>query len=604
MFLRTPKITASIIVGLLLCTNVLCAQQILLNDLSAFKTPAANWRIAGEAAADLNEKNNMTTTDGKGTLVCIHATGKYGREYDLITLAEHSDADVELDFMMAKGSNSGVYLQGRYEIQLFDSWGTKQPSTHDVAAIYERWDEARPNGQKGYEGHPARTNACRAPGLWQHLKIAFQAPRFDANGKKIANAKVIKVELNGAVVQEEVELTGPTRGGMEGEVARGPLLFQGDHGSVAFRNIVVKPFDKPVPTLKNLKYTYYENVTGKQPDLSKFTPKRQGVADDINYNLATANKDYVLRFTGVLSVPEAGEYTFNSVAQAGELQLVLDDRTVIPWQWWQAQGKVTLPAGDVAFDMAYYRNADWAQPSLGLFVESAAARQVALHAIGSINVNKPTSPILIAPGGTPTVHRSFLQSGSQNISHGLSVGEPSGVNYAVNLEKGALLKVWKGEFLDATPMWNDRGNGMSIPLGSVVELANQPVLAALATPETPWPATYREADGYRFRGYDIDEAGRPIFKYDVAGLQVQDQISPDTEAKYLNRVLTLTGNIPAQMQCRLAAGKQITKINDTLYIIDKQYYVQVSEAATVRSVADGQELLVAAKPKINYALIW
>ena len=580
------------------------AQQIPLNDLSAFKNPAANWSIAADATADLNTKNALTSTAGKGTLVCVHTDGKYGRELDLTTLAEHGDAEVEFEFMMAKGSNSGVYLQGRYEIQLFDSWGTKQPRTYDVGSIYERWDEARPDGQKGYEGHPARMNACRAPGLWQHLKISFQAPRFGANAQKTANAKILKVELNGAIIQEEIELTGPTRGGMEGEVPQGPLLLQGDHGSVAFRNMVVKSYDKPQPTIKNLKYAFYENVTGKQPDISKLTPKSQGVAEaGINYNYAPLVKDYVLRFTGVLNVPAAGEYVFTTVQQSGELKLLLNNQTVISWQGWEGTGKVTLPAGDVPFEMLYYRNVDWAQPSLGIFVEGTATRQFPLHAIGSINMDNPTSPILISPNSLPTIHRSFLRVGNENVSHGVSVGEPSGVHYSMNLEKGTLIRAWKGGFLDVTPMWNDRGNGMSMPMGSVVELGNAPALALLGSPEAIWPTAYGETDGYRFRGYDIDAAGRPTFKYEVAGVQIQDHIQPDAEAKQLTRELNISGNIPPQLQCRVATGKEIVKVNENLYSIDKKYYVQAT-GATVRNSGNGQELLLPAAAKIIYALIW
>ena len=70
--------------------------------------------------------------------------------------------------------------------------------------------------------------------------IDFQAPRFDATGKKIANAKFIKVELNGQVLHEHVEMKGPTPAGVSGkESAKGPLMFQGDHGPVAYRNIKI-----------------------------------------------------------------------------------------------------------------------------------------------------------------------------------------------------------------------------------------------------------------------------------------------------------------------------------------------------------------------------
>lgn len=218
------------------------SQTVSFNDLSAFKTPTANWSIVGDAIVDLNQNNVMTTTPGKGVLACIQLPGKAGLTYNLLTNFEHGDADVEVEFMMAKGSNSGIYLQGRYEIQLFDSWEAKELHVYDVGSIYERWDEARPSGTKGYEGHVPRINAAKAPGVWQKMKISFQAPRFDTAGKKITNAKMLKVELNGITLHENVELLGPTRSSIAGEVPKGPLMFQGDHGSVAFRNLVVKSF--------------------------------------------------------------------------------------------------------------------------------------------------------------------------------------------------------------------------------------------------------------------------------------------------------------------------------------------------------------------------
>ncbi|MFN8343639.1 MAG: DUF1080 domain-containing protein [Spirosomataceae bacterium] len=235
-----PLIIRKLVLFLCLISSAVKSQTVSLNDLRAFRSPSANWSIVGEATVDTNQNNVMTTKPGKGVLACIQLPGKAGLAYNLLTVIEHGDADVEVEFMMAKGSNSGVYLQGRYEVQLYDSWGAKQLHVYDVGSIYERWSEDRPSGQKGYEGHVARINAGKAPGVWQKLKISFQAPRFDAAGKKTANAKMLKVELNGILIHENVELFGTTRSSMEGEVAKGPLMLQGDHGSVAFRNLEIK----------------------------------------------------------------------------------------------------------------------------------------------------------------------------------------------------------------------------------------------------------------------------------------------------------------------------------------------------------------------------
>jgi len=586
-----------------LVSLVVKSQTISLNDLSSFKNPSANWSIVGDATVDLVQANAMSTTPGKGVLACIHPKGKYGRQYDLLTNFEHGDADVEFDFMMAKGSNSGLYLQGRYEIQLFDSWGVRQPHAHDVGAIYERWDESKPDGQKGYEGYAPRMNASKAPGLWQHMKIVFQAPRFDASGKKISNAKVLKIELNGITVQENVELSGTTRGSLTGEVAKGPILIQGDHGCVAFRNLSVKQYGEQVPQLKDLKFAQYDGIFMAEPDYTKTKLVNEGALEKLTYDVANKDNGYLLRFTGKLIVPVAGEYRFQTVHNGGNGILRVNNQEILKWKWWDGQAKVSLPAGEVPFEYVYNKNTDWAKSSLGLSIESDFNRPVELQGLGSINLSNPTNPILVSPGNTPVVHRSFFRSFNENVSHGISVGEPTGIHYAINLEKGALARVWKGDFLDVTPMWNDRGNGMSIPMGSVLNLSNQPTLALIANDQTAWPASYGETDGFRQRGYEIDAAGRPTFKYDVAGVKVEDQIRPDADSKFLNRELRITGTIPATLKCRLATGKEIVKISDNTFVVDKSYYIQ-ADGAAIRTIGGNQELVVPAASKINYSLMW
>ncbi len=84
-------------------------------------------------------------------------------------------------------------------------------------------------------------NASRPPGEWQTLDVAFKAPRFEGD-KKVEDGVFVLVKLNGKTIHENVEVKGPTGGALEGgEKAKGPLMFQGDHGPVAYRNVRVKP---------------------------------------------------------------------------------------------------------------------------------------------------------------------------------------------------------------------------------------------------------------------------------------------------------------------------------------------------------------------------
>lgn len=161
-----------------------------------------------------------------------------GRAADLVTTQKFGDMELYLEFMIPKGSNSGVYLHSLYEVQIFDSYDSPmRMSSSDGGGIYHRWIN-----NQGVGGSAPKVNANRPPGYWQSYYIWFRAPRFDASGKKIENARFIRVLQNGLLVQENVEVDGPTRASMDiPEAAENPLMLQGDHGPVTFRNIYWRP---------------------------------------------------------------------------------------------------------------------------------------------------------------------------------------------------------------------------------------------------------------------------------------------------------------------------------------------------------------------------
>ncbi|MBI3856590.1 MAG: DUF1080 domain-containing protein [Planctomycetes bacterium] len=206
--------------------------------LQAWKQPTNAWLAVGETSLDAADPKKLVGKEGKGVLL----NGKEGRSSNLFTSASIGDVEVHVEFMVSKGSNSGVYLMGRYEVQILDSFGVKEPHYSDCGGIYQRWDPKRGPGKEGYEGHAPRVNASKPPGEWQSFDIVFRAPRFDAEGKKTANAKFVKVSHNDSVVHENVEVSGTTRAGAwEDEKPEGPIMLQGDHGPVAFRNLRWRP---------------------------------------------------------------------------------------------------------------------------------------------------------------------------------------------------------------------------------------------------------------------------------------------------------------------------------------------------------------------------
>ena len=114
-----------------------------LTDLSGFRNAGKNWEIAGGFTAGFNDKK-PTAEKGSGVLYNnFDEKYLYKPDVNLFTQLEHGDIFLSLDFLMPKGSNSGIYLQGRYEVQLFDSWGVTNPKTTDCGSIYERWEIGR-----------------------------------------------------------------------------------------------------------------------------------------------------------------------------------------------------------------------------------------------------------------------------------------------------------------------------------------------------------------------------------------------------------------------------------------------------------------------------
>lgn len=193
------------------------------------------WLTAGSVSLDPTKEGKLFRIEpGTGVLV----NGTTGRTKNLRTMREFGDIEAHVEFCAPRDANSGVYLMGMYEIQIRERSHKHVPELQmrDCGGIFAR----RVDG-KYVDGSPPLVKAMRGPGEWQTFDIRFQAPRFNAQGDKVQNARLVELLLNGKVVQKNLELRGPTGGHLPGpERATGPILLQGDHGAIAFRNIWVR----------------------------------------------------------------------------------------------------------------------------------------------------------------------------------------------------------------------------------------------------------------------------------------------------------------------------------------------------------------------------
>lgn len=202
------------------------------NGLDAFQKTSAWTRVADVHAV---EGRKEVTTRGEGSILVNGLTKDTSIPY-LFTRESFGDVKVDLEFMIPKDSNAGVYLMGRYEIQIFDSFGKEKVGSADLGGLYACWDKTKPKQEQWSGGAAPKVNAASAPGTWQTMEIIFHAPRFDAGGRKIKDASFASVRINGQLVQENISAPGPTASHpLSGEVASGPVVIQGDHGPIAIR---------------------------------------------------------------------------------------------------------------------------------------------------------------------------------------------------------------------------------------------------------------------------------------------------------------------------------------------------------------------------------
>lgn len=570
-----------------------------LLDRSAFISEGKNWQIAGGVYADLNQENHMEIKAGKGILV--NAFSEVDKS-NIITNFEHGDLDLSIDFLLPKGSNSGIYLQGRYEIQLLDSWGKETPTSSDCGGIYQRWDDSKPEDQKGYEGTPPKVNASKAPGLWQNFVIEFQAPRFDEAGNKIKNAMIKKMYHNGYLIHDNVALTGPTRGAsIAGEAATGPLFIQGDHGPVAFRNIEYKTYTQDTLSLTDISYEFFDGKDDKLPDFSKLKATKTGELDNINVQKASEQPDgYRLRFTGKLDVPITGDYLFETRIDDGG-ELLIDGQSIVFNEgnpgYGIERGIVNLAEGTHDLVVTYYQEV-WGAYFMLYYEGPGMIKQTLAAPVPEKRTWKPRPPILITDLKEPEMIRSFVNHKKEKKTNILSIGDPEGVHYSYDLREPNLIKVWKGEFADVTKMWQGRGEPQLLqPYNHSIDLTDGVPIATLTNANSPWPNYV--SDNFQFMGYEIDTTNKPIFKYQYGAAKFIDQSKPATDGKSLTRTISKDGGSD-NIYFRLAKGTSIELLSNGLYSIDGLYYIKGQNLI----IRNGKELVAQMNDELTYNILW
>ncbi len=598
-----------------LLAHVAHAQSPLtLDAVNSLKPLGANWQPAGALAGNPRLEKTLVALPGTGVLV--NNPTPSARTH-LVTAWDHGDLDLDVDFLLTANSNSGIYLMGRYEVQLFDSWGVTTPKTSDCGAIYDRWDATRGVGKESYDGTAPRANAARAPGLWQHLRVEFRAPRFDAAGKKIANAKFVRVLLNDYLIHENVEISGPTRSALfekDPEAPRGPIMIQGDHGSVAIRALAARLLDTPPVTTSGLTYELYN---GAQKAIGDYATPASATGTLPQFTISPIEKSgkAALVINGTIHIARADTYTFTAETR-NSARLLIDGQTALaPLELGADSRTLTLAAGAHPFRLDYHQ-VRAGRPSIVVGIRGTGLQPQTLTYVAPSN-KPPAAPkaILINPTERPRLQRGFVPFDPKKRLYAISVGSPTGTHFAYDFEAGSILRVWRGGFLDTVEMWEGRGEPQTAePAGPALTLNAKPTVALLERSAFDWPDAPDAL--WSSQGYTLAPDGTPTFLAKLANLDIRDSVVPGADGRSLTRTLTLTGrNTSWETHILLAEADVITPQPDGAgWIVgDRTYYLDLPKGGTlnpsIRTRNGRQQLTVPLSGgkvdrTLTYTLVW
>ncbi len=380
--------------------------------------------------------------------------------------------------------------------------------------------------------------------------------------------------------------------------------------------------------LTNLKFKVYNGDFGKLPKFADLTPHREGEVEDnlIQLKFDDYKNQYGVVFTGKLNAPKTGDYTFSLASDDGA-RILIDGKKVIENDGIHPasdlrESRVKLTEGDHDVRVEYFQAAGQTELYVGWrgpdFTTTALSKW--LHpgwkggAVAKKRDNKTGIPLVV--GQEPVIYRNFI-AGAGN--RGIAVGYPGGMNIAWSAEQMNLALIWRGAFIDAARHWIDRGGGHQPPLGfDLLRPASEASLpfAVLGSADSSWPKLEKNqrAEGYQWKGYQLDAKRFPTFSYSWNGVDVTDRFDVEGDGVAgqgkLIRTIKLSGTIPTNAVFCAASGEKI-EAKDGSYAVtagrlnidgrqfDNSFIIQVDGAQV-----SGKQLLVPARPEIRITYSW
>jgi hypothetical protein len=545
---------------------------ISLKDLSSFENPGKNWVVRGSVSAHPKVPAKVKVTPGEGILV-----GTAGNA--ISTKVKASDLRLYAEFMVSAGADGNLVLPGGQKVRISDSY-----SQNVISA-----------STSGFAGQFPAQNAAKAPGLWQTIELAYDASTSQGSH----SARLNTLKINGVMVLEAIYFP-------QSKTVSDPqaIAFEVNKGTIAFRNIGYQLLGtgKPV-SLANLEYKVYADKWDAK-EYNKLD--REGKSDILTQEVTNGLREFHLVYEGDIIARETGDYIFTSIYSGPAFSLDIDSKPIMATGESTSQethgASVYLTEGKHKMKIHYSRF-PWRSSALGLRVEKPGVRPYDLHALSSLPEPEPKPFIAVEPTTQVEMVRSFVLLPNENNkrTHCISVGSPTGWNYTMDLNRGALLQAWRGRFADVSEMWYERGEPQLLfPEGLRVPISGKSSFAALANEQATWP----DSSNIDYRGYDIVAGGYPSFKYAAGQALIHERLVAGKNG--IVRSFHTEGNVNGGLYAMLAGGSRINEIEKGLYQVDDRYYVQTDPKSKtlIRKSGENQELVLLIAQGSSYTIFW
>ncbi|MBO9573109.1 MAG: hypothetical protein J7497_13035 [Chitinophagaceae bacterium] len=219
---------------------------------------------------------------------------------------------------------------------------------------------------------------------------------------------------------------------------------------------------------------------------------------------------------------------------------------------------------------------------------------------------KDSVPYYIVVEDETLVHRSFMFYDGKVLPYCISVGSPEKTHYSINSFNAALIKGWRGQFLNANLMWvhKARGIGVAQPVGDEKQFGNEKAYASENNYKNNWGDSISVEDNCQFLGYDVDKQNRPLFRYKFNGSTIEDNIA--VVEGNINRTINIVSPTSQDTYFRLISGEEIKKISSTEYLIDNLIHIIIPKKNNVFIQQNGKRKLLLTKlsADFNYTISW